>query len=404
MKKRVLFVDDEQNVLEGLRRTLRNMRHEWEMTFAESGEKALEILSNNVFDVVVSDMRMPGMDGCTLLTRVQKLYPHTARIILSGYSDREMILKSVRVAHQFLAKPCESENVQTTIARALALRELLADETLIRVVSRIEGLPSAPSIYQEITQELNSPNASLQKVTRIISKDVSMTAKILQLANSAFFGLSQHVNNMDRALTVLGFDTVVALVLTVQIFSAHNPSVPGFSIPALWDHSMTTASFAKAIAKEEKQERLGLEDAFMGGLLHDIGKLVLATNLSENYRQVMLLASDTDCPLWKAEQEVFGTTHAEVGAYLMGLWGIPDGIVEAIAFHHFPSSCPARGFGPLTAVHAGNALANAKPLGGKNETADSLDLDYLAGVGLSDQVLPWETVCKKFLQQGEARG
>lgn len=397
MKKRILFVDDDRNVLEGLRRMLRNMRHEWDMTFAASGEEALEILSDNVFDVVVSDMRMPVMDGCQLLTRVQALHPNAARIILSGYSEREMILKSVRVAHQFLAKPCDSETVQSTVARALALRELLADETLIRLVSGIEGLPSAPSLYQEITQELNSPNASLQKVTKIISKDVSMTAKILQLANSAFFGLSQHVNNMDRALTVLGFDTVVALVLTVQIFSAHNPSVPGFSIKVLWDHSMTTASFAKAIAKEEKQERLGIEDAFMGGLLHDIGKLVLASNLSENYRQVMLLVSDTKCPLWKAEQEILGTTHAEVGAYLMGLWGIPDGIVEAIAFHHFPSSCPARGFGPLTAVHVGNALAQAKHPGGKNETADSFDLAYLAGVGLSDRLLPWETVCRKVL-------
>ena len=404
MKKRILFVDDDRNVLEGLRRMLRNMRHEWEMTFAENGEKALELLRNNVFDVVVSDMRMPAMDGCQLLTRVQALHPDAARIILSGYSDREMILKSVRVAHQFLAKPCDSETVQSTVARALALRELLADETLIRVVSQIEGLPSAPSIYQEITQELNSPNASLQKVTKIISKDVSMTAKILQLANSAFFGLSQHVSSMDRALAVLGFDTVVALVLTVQIFSAHNPSLPGFSIAALWDHSMTAASFAKAIAKAEKQDRVGVEDAFMGGLLHDIGKLVLATNLSENYRQVMLLVSETKGPLWKVEQEVLGTTHAEVGAYLMGLWGIPDGIVEAIAFHHLPSNCPARGFGPLTAVHAGNALARAKPAGEKDGAPESIDSAYLAEVGLADHLLPWETACRKSLQQGEARG
>lgn len=404
MRKRILFVDDDQNVLEGLRRMLRNMRHEWEMTFAENGEKALEFMKDNFFDVVVSDMRMPVMDGCQLLTRVQALYPHAARIILSGYSDREMILKSVRVAHQFLAKPCDSETVQSTVARALALRELLANEILIRVVSQIEGLPSAPSIYQEITQELNSPNASLQKVTKIISKDVSMTAKILQLANSAFFGLSQHVNSMDRALAVLGFDTVVALVLTVQIFSAHNPLVPGFSIAALWNHSMTTASFAKTIAKVEKQDRVGVEDAFMGGLLHDIGKLVLATNLPEDYRQVMLLASETKGPLWKAEEEVFGTTHAEVGAYLMGLWGIPDAIVEAIAFHHLPSNCPARGFGPLTAVHAGNALAQAKPPGGKHGTPEAFDAAYLAEVGLADRLLPWETACRKFLQQGEARG
>jgi HD-like signal output (HDOD) protein len=405
MRKRILFVDDQRSVLEDLQRMVENVRQEWEIAFVQSGHEALEILSGNAFHMVVSDMRMPHMDGCQLLTKVQELYPNVVRIVLSGYADREMILKSVRVAHQFLVKPCDAVTLKTTVARAFALRDLLVNEALICVVSRLETLPSVPSIYQEVMQELSSHNASIHKLGEIISKDVGMTAKILQLANSAFFGLYQHVSNIERALTLLGFDTVAALVLTMQIFSTHtNLSVPGFSIRALWSHSMTTASVARAIAVKESQERSGIQDAFMGGMLHDVGKLVLAANLSDSYRRVMTLVGDMECPLWKAEQEVFGTSHAEVGAYLMGLWGLPDPVVEAIAFHHSPSVCPARSYSPLTAVHAGNALAHSKDPRDPEKTLDLLNLDYLTRLHLSDRLPIWEAACKSYLQQGEVYG
>jgi HD-like signal output (HDOD) protein/CheY-like chemotaxis protein len=405
MKKRVLFVDDQRSVIEDLRKMMQNTRQEWEIAFAQSGHEALEILRGNGFDMVVSDLQMPHMDGCQLLTKVQELYPNVVRIALFGFADREMILKSIRVAHQFLVKPCDALALQTTLERAFALRDFLVNEALIRVVSRVEILPSVPSIYQEIMQELSSHNASIHKVGEIISKDVGMTAKILQLANSAYFGLFHHVSNIERALTLLGFDTVTALVLTMQIFSTHgNLTVPGFSIRTLWTHSMKTAFIARAIAVKESQERSAIQDAFMGGVLHDVGKLILAANLSESYRRAITLASDMNCPFWKAEQEVFGTSHAEVGAYLMGLWGLPDPIVEAIAFHHCPSVCPARNYSPLTAVHVGNALAHSGDPCDPKKTMDLLNLDYLTRLRISDRLSVWETACKGHLQQGEVDG
>jgi putative nucleotidyltransferase with HDIG domain len=347
---------------------------------------------------------MPGMDGCQFLSKVQESYPHIIRIILSGYSDRGIVLKSVRVAHQYLSKPCDSETIRNTVARAFALRGLLANEALLRVISRIETLPSTPSVYDEVIQELNASDASIHKVAEAMSRDVGMTAKILHLANSAFFGLPQSVNNLERAPNLLGFDTVLALVVSVQIFSTHShASVPGFSIPALWDHSMTSASLARAIAKGEKLERSEIEDAFMGGLLHDVGQLILATNLSESYQRVMILVGDRTCPLWEAELEVFGTTHAEVGAYLMGLWGLPDPIVEAIAFHHSPRKRLAPSFSPLTAVHVGNALAHAK-CSGAGDAADLLDLDYLAELDLTDRLALWKTLCRKHTLRGAVDG
>jgi len=401
MKKKILFVDDEPNVLDGLRRMLRGMRQLWDMVFTSSGSEALKTLGEEPFDMVVSDMRMPGMDGCQLLTRVQELYPHSIRIILSGYSDMEMVLNSVRVAHQYLSKPCEPETLKSTLARALALRDLLSDETLVDVVSRIVTLPSAPAIYHEVVQELSRPDTSIQKVGEIIARDVSMTAKILHLANSAFFGLHQRVNTLERAMVLVGFDTVMALVISVHIFSTYvEAKVPRFSIPALWDHSLKTALFARTIAKEEDQPRKATDDAFMGGMLHDVGRLVLAANLPDAYGKVIELVDETGCTIVQAEQEVFGTTHAEVGAYLMGLWGLPDQIVEAIAFHHSPRRCMASGFMPLTAVHAGNALAQAEDGSTHEELMALIDLGYLDELQLTDRLSLWTTVCGKHFPDG----
>lgn len=399
MKKRVLFVDDERKILDGLQRMLRALRHEWDMAFAVSGPEALEVLDSRPFDIIVSDMRMPGMDGSQLLTHVRERHPEIIRIILSGYSDRETILRSVRVAHQYLNKPCDPETLRSTIARAGALRDFLADEGLLRVLSRIDRLPSVPSLYLEITQALESPDVTVDDICKIISKDVGMTAKVLQMTNSAFFGLPRRVTNLERALGLLGLETIKVLVITVEIFSMHaHASVPGFSVHILWDHSSGVASLAKAIAREEKQDQMGVDDSFTAGMLHDVGKLVLATNLPENYRRVLTLMHEKDTSLMNAEREIFGTTHAEVGGYLMGLWGLPDTIVEAITFHHAPGQCPARAFGPLTAVHVADALDHTIHSGKSPEDAGLLAFDYLAGLNLSERVPFWKAVFEERAQ------
>ena len=231
MKKRILFVDDEPKILEGLQRTLRSMRQEWEMQFAGSGQEALECLSKEPFDVVVSDMRMPGMDGAQLLKEVMRLYPQIARIILSGHSDQEIVLKSVRIAHQYLAKPCEAETLKSVVTRTCALRELLADDAVRRMVSNMDSIPSLPSLYAEIMEEIQSPNASIQRVGKIISKDMGMTTKILQLVNSAFFGLRRHVSSPSQAVSLLGLDTIRALVLSVHIFTHFDSQKASGSLP-----------------------------------------------------------------------------------------------------------------------------------------------------------------------------
>ena len=400
--RRILFVDDEPNVLEGLRRMLRPMRHEWDMEFTGGGQQALDLLAQRPFDVVVSDMRMPGMDGAELLSRTQKQFPRTVRIVLSGHSDREMILRSLGATHQYLAKPCDAEILKNTVTRACALRDLLADETLKSLIARMETLPSLPSLYIQVVQELESEDASIHKIGEIISKDVGMTAKILQLVNSAFFGLRRHISSPAQAVSMLGIETVKALVLSVQVFARFDQSkVTGFSIESLLRHSTTCGLCSRMIAAQEVSDKKIVDDALMAGMLHDAGKVVLAANVPESLSQAYVIAGKKKIARHEAEYEVLGTTHAEVGAYLLGLWGLPDPIVEALAFHHSPSRCLSQVFGPLTAVHVANVLEYEETPPPDGIIAPSFDDQYLRELALVDRIPVWRKSRQEACQKGK---
>jgi len=399
--KRILFVDDEPKVLEGIQRMLRPMRHEWQMAFAHSGPEALDILAERPFDVVVSDMRMPGMDGGELLTEVMRRYPETVRIVLSGYSAKETVLRSVGPTHQYLAKPCDAETLKRVIARAYALRGVLSSGTLRQTVSQIRSLPSLPRLYVELVNELQSPDASMKRVGQIIGKDVGMTAKVLQLVNSAFFGLRRHVSDPSQAAGLLGLDTIQALVLSIQVFSQFDGArATGLCLDTLWNHSAATGTLAKSICAAEDCETSACDHALMAGLLHDAGKLVLAANLPERYGQVLVLARDEAVAEWEAERQVFGTTHAEVGAYLLGLWGLPNPIVEALAFHHCPNEYIETTFAPLTAVHVADALEHGPDAAAAGRDVSRLDIDYLARIGLAERLPAWRELHQAVLQEG----
>ncbi len=378
--RRILFVDDEPMVLDGLRRMLRPMRKQWEMEYATSGEEALRIMADGVFDVIVTDMRMPGMDGSQLLYRVRELYPHTVRIILSGQSDKEKLLRSIEPVHQYLSKPCDAEILKATVSRTFAVRRLLENDALANVISKIESLPSLPSMYSEITDEIDSPDGSLAKVGEIISKDIGMSAKILQLVNSSFFGLATHVGNPAKAVSLLGLETVKALVAGIMIFSqfAHPPS-PYCAIEELWNHSVATSCLARDIAGNLNLTREEIDDSFLAGLLHDVGKLILLDRFPQECKTILEVAGSMGRPIVEAEKIVLGTTHAELGAYLLGIWGFSDSVIHGIAFHHRPGECPNAGPGVLTAVHIANESQYRSAPDGRTL---NFDLDYLSKSGI----------------------
>ena len=400
MKRRILFVDDEPRILQGLRRMMRSMRHEWDMRFVESGAEALDFLAAEDFDVVVSDMRMPGMNGLELLELVQKRYPMMVRIILSGHSDPEMILKSVRSAHQYLSKPCASDMLISTVKRSCSLRDILEQDTLKQIVSKTDDLPGLPSLYTELTAELQSTEGSVQRVGQIIEQDVCMTAKILQLVNSSFFGLPHHVSKPSKAAVLLGMDTIRSLVLSIGVFSQIQPSdLSGAALEDLYDHSMRTGAIAYRIARNENMDEKMIDNAFMSGLLHDLGKLILAVNLPETYPKLFASFDPVELSLNELELDKLGATHAEVGAYLLGLWGLPDSVVEGVAFHHNPGACPTAELSPLTAVHAANILARHAHTEDGEGLKQKFDTVYMAPFDLEASLPEWLEIVSEIDQE-----
>jgi HD-like signal output (HDOD) protein/CheY-like chemotaxis protein len=389
MKKRILFVDDEVMVLQGLQRMLRSMRAEWEMEFVESAAAALALLEQKPFDVIVSDMRMPHMNGAELLAEVMKRHPTTVRLILSGYADKDLILKCVGSTHQYLAKPCDAESLKATVARASNLEDSLRNGRLKTLVCQMTRLPSIPSLYMQVVEKSSRSDASVEEIGAIIGRDIGMTAQVLKLTNSAFFGLSRQFSSASEAVAYLGLDTIKSLVLSIHAFSQFEKAETGaLKIESLWNHSMQVASSAKRISKLEGQEPKAAEEAFTAGMLHDIGKLVLAVNLPNEYTEATRLArSGLELPL--AEYQVFGANHADVGGYLIGLWGLPVPVVEAVALHHAPCLATQPTFSPLTSVHTANVLEWERPNSANGAPAPRLDENYLSLVGVSSRLAAW---------------
>ena len=389
MKQRILFVDDEPNVLSGLQRMLRPMREEWDMVFAESGANALEEMARGPFDVIISDMRMPGMNGAELLREAMRRYPATVRIVLSGHADRELVNQCVGIAHQYISKPCDPGQLKSLIQNATFLGGKLVDDGVKRVVGSIESLPSAPGLFLALEKALKAEDVSMQALAEIIQQDMGMTAKVLKLVNSSFFGLRRTIDNVQEALVYLGIDTIKGLVLVNGIFeNAHPLAIRAFTLNDLWHHSLHVAEGAKKLAKAEGLERKLQEEAFVGGVLHDIGILVLATHFPQQYERVTELVQSEHIGIPVAEQWEFGVTHAEIGAYLLGLWGIPASILRIVSLHHRPRKAQEGTFSPLLAVHLADVFS-ASLHGHPLLETSSLDVQMLEEHGFTPNLDRW---------------
>jgi putative nucleotidyltransferase with HDIG domain len=325
------------------------------MHFAESGAKAIEALERAHFDVVVTDMRMPGMDGAELLQVVRDRWPDAIRIVLSGYAELQQVVRLVPYAHQYYSKPCEAGQLENLIERCLQLHELLHQPTLRAVVGRVSKLPSIPKVYAQLQQLLTSDDASVHQVARLISTDAAIAAKLLQLVNSAFFRLARRITGIEQAVNHLGFGAIRNLVLSAEVFS----SWPGqgakcvLSLDKLQSHVHKVAAAARALVAETPPKA---DDALLAGLLHDIGYWVLSNECQAELTQSVALAVAENIPLYQAETRIIGASHAQVGAYLLGLWGLPYPVIEAVAHHHTPESVAQSEFDPLAAVAIAHAL------------------------------------------------
>lgn len=385
----ILFVEDDPALAKSVAASLR-AHGEFSPTFADDGATGLSLLERHTFDVIVASSHVGGE---TFLNEVMRRNPQAVRIVWAEPENRRRVLSSARSSHQFLARPCDTDTLTSTLRRACALKRLLNDEALRSAMARMKSLPSLRHIYYKIHEELSKEDPSTKRVADLIASDLAMMTKILQLVNAAFFGLSYQVESPQRAVVLLGLDTVQSLVLSADIFSQLKPRGYETFVQALWAHSMATSAMAKRIAEDHGAAPDVVCDSMVAGLLHDVGQLVLATNRPNGYRKVIERARAEATPLVDVERAAFGTSHAEVGAYLLGLWGLPESIVQAVAFHHAPRECLGQTFSPLTAVHVASNLHEQTSI----RTGPPSDVDgaYLEELDMAQVPRSWRRICNE---------
>ncbi|RYZ06122.1 MAG: HDOD domain-containing protein [Myxococcales bacterium] len=361
-KRRILFVDDEPSIVEGLRSALRPQRREWETSFALGGPAAIEQVKLNQFDVVVTDMRMPIVDGAELLRQVKELQPRAVRIVLTGQTDAETAMKTVFTAHQFLAKPCELDRLRSLVTRACNLNELVAGEELRSLAGDASLLPSAPRTYMTLTQALANPTCNLNTVAGVVERDPALCAKVLQVVNSAFFGLPRSVSSVTQAANFLGTLTLRNLALAMESMSlAKRLPLPltTAQLSAFQTNSLLVALLGRHWFAGDRRKA---DDAFVAGMLRDMGHLLLA-------RRPEVAALPT-------------TSHASLSAYLLGLWGIPHSVLEPVAFHENPEAIEHDSLEVVDVVHLADRLAAELAPSPFQASPPDLNLERLQQLGV----------------------
>lgn len=397
--KRILFVDDDQFLLDGLRDALRPYRRQWAMSFVTSGEDALAVLDATPHDVVVSDLRMPGMDGASLLEEVRHRCPAAVRIVLSGHAEMRMVGRAAAAAHRLIAKPCETDVLARVVERSCALQDMAVRVELDRRAIGASALPSVPRLYAELTELLSSGTTGAADAARVIEQDMAMAAKVLQLANSAYFGRRSPVSSVAEAVAYVGLEPLRPLLLHAEALREFRvePPIPGFDLEELHRHCTRVARLAAALAAETSGEK----DAFAAGLLHDVGLLVLATQDREGLARTLASARAQGRPTHEVEREEHGVTHAEVGAHLLALWGLPHPVAEAVAGHH-DHEWVRLPFDGAAAVYVANILVEEleaellpDPL-----PLTELNLDYLERAGLASRLTQWRELAAQQFAEG----
>jgi HD-like signal output (HDOD) protein len=397
--KRILFVDDEPALLDGLRGRLRSLRSRWDMVFVESASRAIAELELRPFDVVVSDMRMPNIDGSQLLATIAERWPATIRIVLSGHVQEEQSARLLTSAHQFLSKPCTAQQLENVIDRCINLHQVLADPRLRDVVGRVKKLPTIPTAFARLTTLINDEDVCINKIANAVSADPAIAAKVLQMVNSSFFRLGRRISRIDQAVSYLGLIAIRNLVLSVEVFSGWRVDLdlPDFSPERLQARAQRVAAAAWALT----QGTPIADDALLAGLLHKIGYWVLLQECPKEVARAVEMARTQSIPLPVAERELIGASHAEVGAYLLGLWGLPHPVVEAVAFQHAPAQVAHSQFDVLTALVLAESLtmSDAPLVGGALERDQQIDEEFVRGVPLP---FDWQEAQRRVTEIGES--
>lgn len=381
----ILFVDEKQEILDGIKRVLYRKRREWDMECVSSGEEALERIEEKTFDAVVANLHLNGISGVELFSIIRVKHPEIARIFISEDGDMRQLIEILGTAHQLLLKPVDPYLLQDTLVRVMSVRNFLKDANLEKLVRQIHALPSQPWAHLALMEAIAT--SSLEEIAAIIEKKPTVTARVLQSVNSPFFGVTEPVKTIRQAIRLIGVDILQALVMALEIFSKF--PLTGHlqnELDTIFLHSSEVANYARIIALEFTGDEQIASDSYLGGLIHDVGKLVTLTQFNKTYFKIKDYAKRSGISFARAEQEILGADHAKTGAYLLGVWGLPEILVETAAYHHLPGEYYCKGFSPVVAVHIADAVRHNEQNGLNEQIPEGLSLTCLEDLNLMEKI------------------
>jgi HD-like signal output (HDOD) protein len=392
MKRSIYVVDDQSSVLDTAVMVLRCMDPEWVVEGFKDPLEALVAVQARPPDLILSDQLMPGMLGSQMLEEVRAVSPGTIRVIMSGFVALNK-LTLITSAHQYLAKPIDSVKLREMIQRGFAARERIADPGLQTVIASLRSIPSLPQVHQSLSAELaelEDHRHGSSAIGRMVASDAGLSVKVLQLANSPLFGQGCLITNPIDAVHCLGMDLIAALVFSQSLFRHYEKLAhPELEEAKVWNHCWETARLAQHICQEKQLPREIAEEAFLAGLLHETGRLILIDNFPDRFQAACDAARQSKSPLAPRLREVFQTGTPQVTAYLLELWGMPAPVVEAIAAQEKPNGLPPGAFSTAAALYLANGVANCicPP---DDWAVEEWNKPYLESIGCAGDVAAWE--------------
>jgi HD-like signal output (HDOD) protein/ActR/RegA family two-component response regulator len=385
---RLVLVDNEHHIADAHRRALRTVRPEWKVVLASTPEAALDAMTAEPTDVFIAELGKPPTDGVALFETVRERWPGTVRIALSEFAEKNVAVRLERSVHRFLHKPCDTYMLAMLIERGSTLRTIVDDPAVVAAIGGLDAIPRPPVTVQALEKVLADPEAGVIAVAAVVNRDASLTARLLRVVNSSFFGVGRQVTRVDAAVNFMGVSLVRAITLADGATRSFKVAPEVLDLDEWNTHAVRVAASARDITLSMcPNDRSLADEAFLAGLLHDVGQVVLAGVSPKRWQELERQAASELLPLHDVEAQRGMVSHAIVGAYLLSLWGLPSSVVEAVAFHHTPERLAGHMFDAAIAVHVADAIAARSP----GRRAPGMNMECVLGAGITEeQIAAWQ--------------
>lgn len=395
---KVAMLDDECRYT-NWSKEVHSSKFSWEFIRFDSKESLLRLLEEQICDAVMIPCTMRAQVDIEFMTRISNIQPNAVRIFLGAeFWNAKNKAKAADIAHRIYPNEVKVEEVGDSLEYQTKLLKVLNRSSLQKYVSKVGCLPTPPKLYTQLTDAVTSEMADLTEISAIVEQSPAVVAQVMKQVNSAFFGFNRTITDLKEAILMLGVRNLRSLVLSSQLNDQFksNQNWDYFSFEQLNQRSLLVARLSQAICRRAGANKVTQDQAFLAGLLHDLGILIMASHDAEQYKKILNYSVKKQKPTYLVEKAAFGFFHGEVAGALLALWNLPPQVIEAVMFHHVPHLSKDTSFSPLTAVHIADAMLPSVHVEGDCDLASSLSLRYLDQVGVMEEVPQWRIVANEY--------